>query len=927
MFIYSRLTLLSDRFPHLDEDDQCRLIDIISRMPCAADGTLQLRGADPPYFKCDFCSDAKPIGPSPASHEEAKAASVAIFAKLIKIPSFLESRRPRVCAMVALRRLARHSTHGQFWDLGNSGPGRWCIQSLHSSIRELRIAAGRALAVYVSEPTAPGFDAEILRRNRGNAMSILKSLSDKGAPNLHETCIMAWAQVGKVVSEDELNLTIIKLVEYLGHRSMVVSGLAFNELLNLADSRGQSPAQLFGPFWHTLAFSVVKDLVSKPQTARLVADLLQIGVPDLLLMLQTNALPWLVLTKKREVIQKITEARRETDSFVTCMDTANLPSILALLLVQDVPDIAGHTMSLLAHVSERFGELELVELLQTEPLYIAMELLRTSADANEARKAKVHSQRNGCEGHRKLTLTQVREALSTMASLMLAVQKDKRTKKSHMVGRYLQQHALGLTAQLTEVINDPWMILPPVTEQRRCLGAMEEMIRICNSYACIARPQISASLISALASDDLRASAFSCWEAMLTHMEEADVDALVETTFFIIGRYWTGFDGPTKQKAKALILALLQDYQPVLLDHVHTLPSLNHIDDLEDICKALDALRGSLDNREAFAVFAKRLGHEIPGVAEQSLVELVAFLDKNQGYLQTSAISEQPDSVVTTLTRSLLDCSAKYNGWHADIPRLCAQAIGLIGCLDSNRLETAREQERFVVIHNFEDARETTDFVAFILENVLVKAFQSTTDTKFLGFLSYAMQELLERSDFKYACADQGDGDTEAIYRKWLAFSEKTREVLTPFMSSRFVVAPMPPQQPTQYPIFRPGRGYAAWLRFFVLDLLRNGQNLFSQAVFEPLSRLIKVEDLSVTEFLLPYVVLHVVVGQEEKDEFRNKVSAELAAILKYQPPETASYAQKEEAKMFYQASCLTTYAFRVTANRTRPCSASLTIA
>jgi serine/threonine-protein kinase ATR len=47
-------------------------------------------------------------------------------------------------------------------------------------------------------------------------------------------------------------------------------------------------------------------------------------------------------------------------------------------------------------------------------------------------------------------------------------------------------------------------------------------------------------------------------------------------------------------------------------------------------------------------------------------------------------------------------------------------------------------------------------------------------------------------------------------------------------------------------------------------------------------------------------VVLHVIVGQEEKDEFRNKVSAELVAVLKYQPPETASYVEKEEMKLFY---------------------------
>lgn len=387
---------------------------------------------------------------------------------------------------------------------------------------------------------------------------------------------------------------------------------------------------------------------------------------------------------------------------------------------------------------------------------------------------------------------------------------------------------------------------------------------------------------------------------MLTRMDEADVEAQIETTFFIIGYYWKCFDGATKKKARNLIATLLDRYQRILIDYANRLPSLKHIEELADLSKALDHLRPPLDVRDTFAVFAQRLKHENPGVVEQALVELRAFLEKHQDYLQSSAISGQPDTVVTALTRSLLDCSAKYNGWQTDISRLCAEAIGLIGCLDSNRLETAREQKQFVVVHNFEDASETTDFVAFLLENVLVKAFLSTTDTKFQGFLCYAMQELLERTDFRFTATGQGQGVNEAIYRKWLAFSENTREVLTPFLSSRFVVAPMPIQT-TEYPIFRPEKSYAVWVRAFVLDLLRNGQNLFSQALFEPLCRLIKVKDLAVAEFLLPYVVLHVIVGQEHKDEFRNKVSAELVAVLKHQPPETASYVEKEDAKLFYQ--------------------------
>ncbi|KAK0703579.1 hypothetical protein B0T26DRAFT_658923 [Lasiosphaeria miniovina] len=878
--------LLIDTFPSMDEDGQCQAIELSTRISCDADGTLEVKKTEnglSPRFQCSFCgTSAGNLCDNPDN--SAKRLSSAVFSRIIRLPALLESRRPRVYAMIALRRIIRHSEDKNLWDLEKSGPGQWCLQSLNSSIRELRIAAGRALAVFIVERDVyMRSDRATIKRNQANGLSILKSLSDKDAAELHETCIMAWGQVGRVVSDDELNLVLIKLVQYLGHRNMIVSAFAFSEILNLASSRGVNVRRLFQPFWASLAFSVAKDMVSKPQTTRMVAELLQTGVPDLLRHLQTHALPWLVLTKKRDVIQKIAEARGEEESWQPCLDNINLPSILALLLIQDAPNIAEHSMSSLRQISSHFDRFELVELLRTDPISIALELFKAGGDANEARKA------------------QVRNALMTMATLLLADNADKKVKKSHKIGRYLQPHALGLTARLSETIADTLGSHPPVQERKQCLGAMEEMIRVCNSYVCIARPQISACLISALASDELRTAAFSCWVAMLTHMEEADIEALIETTFFIIDKYWSSFNDETMEKASELIKTLLEKHQQVLVEYSNKLPSLSNIPMLKGRAERIDALRQRLDDREAFGIFAERLNHENSGVVRQALVELLYFLAEHQNYLQTSALSEQPDSVVTTLMRSLLDCSSKYNGWEPDIVRLCAESVGLIGCLDSNRLETTREDKKFVVVHNFGDAGETTDFVAFVLENVLVKAFLSTTDTKFQGFLSFAMQDLLDKTDFKAACEMLGQGESESIYRKWLALSDNAREVLTPFLASKFCVQPMV-QQPAEYPIFRPGRTYANWLRPFVLDLLRNGQNFFSQIIFEPLQRLIKVQDLSVAEFLLPYVALHVVVGQENSSDFRKKVMGELASILQYQVPDTASYVEKEELKLLYEA-------------------------
>jgi hypothetical protein len=58
----------------------------------------------------------------------------------MKSPAF--TGRPRVLAMVTLRRFTTHFHNHDFMDLMTSPLGQWCVASLNSSSRELRVAAG-----------------------------------------------------------------------------------------------------------------------------------------------------------------------------------------------------------------------------------------------------------------------------------------------------------------------------------------------------------------------------------------------------------------------------------------------------------------------------------------------------------------------------------------------------------------------------------------------------------------------------------------------------------------------------------------------------------------------------------------------------------------------------------------------------------------
>lgn len=98
-------------------------------------------------MSCSFCSGpSRHSGlPPEGTHARAKKEAYTAFARLIELPVFQQCRRPRVVAMMALRRFALHSIEPDFLNVQTSPLASWCVKSLKSSIRELRIAAGYVL--------------------------------------------------------------------------------------------------------------------------------------------------------------------------------------------------------------------------------------------------------------------------------------------------------------------------------------------------------------------------------------------------------------------------------------------------------------------------------------------------------------------------------------------------------------------------------------------------------------------------------------------------------------------------------------------------------------------------------------------------------------------------------------------------------------
>lgn len=117
------------------------------------------------------------------------------------------------------------------------------------------------------------------------------------------------------------------------------------------------------------------------------SDLLAMTVTDFLLFTQTYTVPYLVLTKKRDILQRIADSCNRSAKSL-CMDHNNWAAILACILLQDSSDIEGLIMGLFSAVTPEFGKIHYTELLKAEQPLTAAEILKVASE-EEPQKQKV----------------------------------------------------------------------------------------------------------------------------------------------------------------------------------------------------------------------------------------------------------------------------------------------------------------------------------------------------------------------------------------------------------------------------------------------------------------------------------------------------------------------------------------------------------
>lgn len=381
--------------PKQNEVAQQQLLMALGKIACAGSQCLQASANGPQHWEqlsctlCDGTSSEKRgrdvywnVGDGTEDWKEVSAALLAIT----KETKFQTSSRPRVLMAIAIGRLFNHISDADYLNLEVCELGQWLLASMSRSLRELKIASAHALMVFLRSDIA----SRIRQKNRTSVVEFFDALVQRGNLADQEALILAYGQMARVCGELEFPIILHRLVEYLGHPNALICGMAYRELDALAGPH--EPEALFKPYWRILAFSVIKDIVNKPQKAQQLADLTEQTVRQLLVLTQSYTLPHLVLTKRRDVIEKIAQARKVTVAEVLTQPRNNLAKILALLLSQSVPDVESFAMETLAEVEPamREGSNDRLEtLIALDITGVAKEILLLSAEQDVPRKAAV----------------------------------------------------------------------------------------------------------------------------------------------------------------------------------------------------------------------------------------------------------------------------------------------------------------------------------------------------------------------------------------------------------------------------------------------------------------------------------------------------------------------------------------------------------
>ena len=740
-----------------------------------------------------------------------------------------------------------------------------------------------------------------------NTAAIIKFLQTSNLSFNVETVNMAWAQLTLTTQREIFDGLLLKLIDIFTSDVYATYMTMKFQIKTLAKDLRKTPYRLLSPILPILLKKMGKNLIEKRVSFRRTVSLLGYSARTVLEVFQRYIVPYAITQYKHDVFGGI--AKLMCDNNESLLDEQK-----ETLLKKNSRQIFA-----VALVKHGFFSLDIIESLFLNRLPSFDKSFVTSYLPEYKTLAEITKLYKNNTSEKPTSVENENMVLCSLHFLVTNFEKDKRhgskykdlsawtAEQEEVFQRKLDDNILGIFQVFSSDLHD---IEGKTTsyEKLRVINGISFLIKHASKKSILSSlAQISTCLQTALEIDDLQYYAMKCWHLLVVNLNDEELSTVVNTLVAYILQKWETLETKVKTVAYEVMDVLIKERTELVfkISPYITITLVGKLDAaiLErdpNFARNAGKIRNTTD---MIPIFAQNLRSNNKYVLMQTLEDIESYLRRRQAENTNSSSANLvlDDNIVSLLT-TLLNVAHKYRTANRNISQMCSKCVGMIGVLDSanhKQIEISASN----MVCDFRDHSQTVKFLIWVINDILVPSFWQSENPSRQLFVALVIQESL-----KYCGLSSGDWDINRREQYpeqsllWDKFNTISKTTLYPLMSSLYLAQSWKEYVPLKYPSQNVREGYENWLKSLTLDLLKTATD--EKHPLHVFSSLIREDDGSLSNFLLPYITMDIILKAESGTKYHtilDNLTIEFNYVFEYSL-ENLNHFQIDSLKMCYDS-------------------------
>ncbi|CCK68571.1 protein kinase MEC1 KNAG_0B01240 [Huiozyma naganishii CBS 8797] len=738
-----------------------------------------------------------------------------------------------------------------------------------------------------------------------NAMILAKYLESPKDSILTESRIMSWTYFVMTTSGELFDTLMMKLMDIFNSDKFAIYSMITFQIKNMSRILHKTPYQLLLPILPLQMKYYGSALVEKRYTFTRLTELLGFSEKTVLGLFQQHIVPYAVMNYKTNVFETIKKimfngSTEEINMQVRALLKDNSRQIFAVALVKHKIFSSDSLETLFTNILPNFEKEFVISYL---PDYRTAAAVIKLYQNNEAEDHK---------GNEDMVLCSLRYLNTDFQA------NKRRGTKFKDQSNWTSEQEMVFQSKLKDVILGILQVFSGDMHNTRVKTTYYEKLRVINGISFLIKFVNKTTIVSALAQigsclqtgleiEEIRYNCYRSWLLLVELLNVEELSTVIDGLIAFTLQNWGTFN----RKLRTIVYQILDTIIEKKGDLIFQLkPSitfaLNRKSDL-DLSnrnnKFAKKVRHTLTATDFIAVFISNLQSNNKRVLLQNLDDIEAYLKGREKDGPNFVYSKRDHKTeIALLLAALLDTAHKYRTEDVELCENCMRCISIIGVLDVTS-HSFRSLYKSGEIYFLEDETDVINFLVWIMNDVLVPSFWQSDNPRRQLFVALVMQESLKHCGLSVeqwdATSTSGSEKEQAL---WHRFDTIAQTTLFPLRSSQYIAQSSVAYEPRVYPSFVPTQEYRMWVKNLTLDLLKSGTT--EEHPLHVFSSLIREDDGYLSNLLLPYLVMEVIVKAKPGTEYENLMNGiivEFSFIFKFNI-EGMNRLQMDSIKMCYES-------------------------